>query len=176
MKKSLLIATVLLSFSFTFAQTKEEIQLSNARMEKIQKMETPKSTSVASLDDLNVIIGASAIESASITPLLKGLYYRSVGESTDGIADVIVKKPSLAECQELAARILTQVKTVQTITSSLPSVTEEAKAIKNPLKLAKVASSLGYVKTAVSLLGEETLFQSKAIKNIIQTLTSAGNL
>jgi len=176
MKKSLITATILLSFTFTFAQTKEEIQSSDARMAKIQKLETPKSTSIATLDDLNVTLGASAIESASITPLLKGLYYRSVGESTDGVADVTIKKPSLAECQELASRILTQVKTVQTITSSLPLVTEEAKTIKNPLKLAKVASSLGYVKTAVSLLGEETLFQSKAIKSIIQTLTSAGNL
>lgn len=176
MKKSLLISTVLLSFTFTFGQTNEEIESSKERVEKIQKLKTPKSTSVASLDDLNVTIGASALESASITPLLKGLYYRSVGENTDGVADVTVKKPSLAECQELAARILTQVKTVQTITSSLPEVTEEAKTIKNPLKLAKVASSLGYIKTAVSLLGEETLFQSKAINSIIQTLTTSGNL
>lgn len=176
MNKIFVAAFIIAACTSIFAQTKEEIQSSNARMEKMQKLEIPKSTSIASLDDLNIAVGAAAIESASITPLLKGIYYRSVGESTDGIVDVTVKKPSLAECKELASRILTQVKIVQTITSSLPSVTEEAKTIKNPLKLAKVASSLGFVKTAVSILGEETMFQSKAINNIIQTLTSSGNL
>ena len=65
---------------------------------------------------------------------------------------------------------------MQVISSLLPSVASDAKEIKNPLKLAKIASSLSYVKTAVSVLGEETMFQSKAINTIIQTLTSSGNL
>ena len=176
MKTILLAAFLMASSTAAFAQTKEEISSSDARIEKIQKLETPKSTSIASLDNLNVTLGASALESAAITPILKNFYYRSIGQTTDGVADVTVKKPSLAECQDLAARILTQVKIVQTITAMLPAVTGDAKSITNPLKLAKVASSLGYVKTAVSLLGEETMFQSSAIKSIIQTLTSSGNL
>lgn len=176
MNRILVAAFIIVACNVVFGQTKEEIQSSNERIEKIQKLEMPKSTSVASIDELNVTLGNAALESASITPLLKGLYYRSVGESADGIVDVTVKKPTLEECKELAARILTQVKVVQGISSLLPSVASDAKEIKNPLKLAKVASSLSYVKTAVSVLGEETMFQSKAINTIIQTLTSSGNL
>ena len=162
--------------SILFSQTKEEIQESKTRLEKIQKLESPKVSSLTSLDELNTKIGTSAIESAMITPLLENLYTRSIGENVDGIIDVTVKKPTLAECQELAARIFSQVQNVQTFTSSFSSVAEEAKSFRNPMKLGKVVSSMNYAKNALSVLGEETLFQSKAIKSIITTLQSASNL
>lgn len=162
--------------SILFSQTKEEIQESKIRLEKIQKLESPKVSSLTSLDELNNKIGTSALESANITPLLQNLYTRSIGENIDGITDVTVKKPTLAECQELATRIFSQVQNMQTFSSSFSSVVEEAKSFRNPMKLGKVASSMNYAKTAISVLGEETLFQSKAIKSIITTLQSAGNL
>jgi hypothetical protein len=170
------LSLVFIGANLLNAQTKEEINQSIERNEKISKLESPKSTSIASLDDLTVNVGAAALESTSITPLLQNLYYRSIGETKDGIADVTIKKPSLDECKELAARILKQTEKIQTIATILPNVTSETSSIKNPLKLPKILTSLNYAKTAMSLLGEESIFQAKAIKSIISTLSTGNNL
>lgn len=92
------------------------------------------------------------------------------------MSDVTVKKPSLDECKELATRILSQTEKIQNLTSLLSNVTNETSNIKNPLKLPKILSSVNYAKTAISLLGEETVFQANAIKNIISTLSTGNNL
>ena len=170
------LSIVLIGANFLNGQTKEEIAQSIERIEKISKLESPKSTSVASLDNLTVNIGEVALESTNITPLLQNLYYRSIGETKDGVADVTIKKPSLEECKELATRILKQTQKIQEISALVPNVTSETSSIKNPLKLPKILSSLNYAKTAISLLGEESLFQVKAIKNIIGTISSGNNL
>ena len=170
------LSIVLIGANFLNGQTKEEIAQSIERIEKISKLESPKSTSVASLDNLTVNIGEVALESTNITPLLQNLYYRSIGETKDGVVDVTVKKPSLDECKELATRILSQTEKIQNLTSLLSNVTNETSNIKNPLKLPKILSSVNYAKTAISLLGEETVFQANAIKNIISTLSSGNNL
>ena len=176
MKKIITLSFIVLGTMFVNAQTKEEIQKSQERYEKILKLETPKPTSISSLDELTVNVGATAVESANITPLLQNLYYRSIGETKDGVSDVTVKKPSLDECKELATRILSQTGKIQNLTSLLSNVTNETSNIKNPLKLPKILSSVNYAKTAISLLGEETVFQANAIKNIISTLSSGNNL
>ena len=176
MKKIITFSIIVLGTMFVNAQTKEEIQKSQERYEKILKLETPKSTSISSLDELTVNVGATAVESANITPLLQNLYYRSIGETKDGVSDVTVKKPSLDECKELATRILSQTEKIQNLTSLLSNVTNDTSNIKNPLKLPKILSSVNYAKTAISLLGEETVFQANAIKNIISTLSTGNNL
>lgn len=176
MKKIITLLGIFIGANLLFAQTKEEIAKSSERNEKILKLEAPKSSSIASLDDLTVNVGATALESTNITPLLQNLYYRSIGETKDGIADVTIKKPSLEECKELAARILKQTEKVQQISSLISNVTNETSSIKNPLKLPKILSSLNYAKTAISLLGEESIFQAKAIKSIINTISTGNNL
>ncbi|WDF47614.1 hypothetical protein PQ459_03780 [Chryseobacterium sp. KACC 21268] len=177
MKKLLSAVLLIASFVFTMAQTsREEFKASMERVEKLGKLSAPKQTSVATLDNVNSEIGNSAKEAMSITPILQNLYYRSIGQTSDGVTDVKVKKPSLKECEELAARIFSQSQNLKTITSNLTSVSSESMAVTNPLKLAKVTSAVKYAKTASSILGEETLFQSKAIKSIIQTVKSSGNL
>ena len=176
MKKIITLSVILFGIIFANAQTKEEINQSQERNEKIIKLETPKSTSITSLDDLTSSVGAAALESTNITPLLQNLYFRSIGETKDGVADVTIKKPSLEECKELAARILKQTEKIQQISSLIPSVTNETSSVKNPLKLPKILSSLNYAKTAISLLGEESIFQAKAIKSIINTISTGSNL
>ena len=176
MKKIITLSVILFGIIFANAQTKEEINQSQERNEKIIKLETPKSTSITSLDDLTSSVGAAALESTNITPLLQNLYFRSIGETKDGVADVTIKKPSLEECKELAARILKQTEKIKQISSLIPSVTNETSSVKNPLKLPKILSSLNYAKTAISLLGEESIFQAKAIKSIINTISTGNNL
>ena len=177
MKKLLFTALLLATFTVSFAQTsREDFKASMERMEKLKKLSAPKATSVNTLDDLNNKIGSSALESISITPLLQNLYFRSIGETSDGVTDVSVKKPTVKECEELAARILSQSKNVESLTSSITSATTEATKVTNPLKLVKITSAVNYAKNASTLLGTETLFQSKAIKSIMETLKTAGNL
>ncbi|WP_300670099.1 hypothetical protein [Soonwooa sp.] len=177
MKKLLLTALLLATFTVSFAQTsREDFKASMERMEKLKKLSVPKTTSINTLDDLNNKIGSSAVEAISITPLLQNLYYRSVGQTNDGVTDVSVKKPTMKECEELAARIFLQSKNVEALSSSITSATSEATKVTNPLKLVKITSAVNYAKDASSLLGTETLFQTKAIKSIMETLKTAGNL
>ena len=51
MKKIITFSIIVLGTMFVNAQTKEEIQKSQERYEKILKLETPKSTSISSLDE-----------------------------------------------------------------------------------------------------------------------------
>lgn len=177
MKKILSATLLVASFVFAMAQTsREDFKKSMERVEKLSELSAPKQTSVATLDNMNSEIGNSAKEAMAITPVLQNLYYRSIGQTSDGVTDVKVKKPSLKECEELAARIFLQTKNVQSLTSNLTSVSSESMSVTNPLKLAKVTSAVKYAKTASTILGEESLFQSKAIKSIMQTLKSSGNL
>jgi len=177
MKKILLAAFIFASLTSAIAQTsREDFKASMERVQKLGKLSAPKSTSVATLDNLNTEIGNSARESMLISPLLQNLYYRSIGQTNDGVTDVKVKKPTLKECEELAVRILSQSKNIQSFTSNLTSVSSESMSITNPLKMAKVGSAVKYAKSASGILGEESVFQTKAIKSIIQTVKSAGNL
>lgn len=178
MKKLLSAALIIASFAFVTAQStsREEFKASMERVEKLGKLSFPKQTSVATLDNMNGDIGNSAKESMAITPILQNLYYRSIGQTSDGVTDVKVKKPTLKECEVLAARILVQSQNLKGITSNLTSVSSESMSVTNPLKMAKVTSAVKYAKTASTILGEESLFQSKAIKSIIQTVKSSGNL
>lgn len=176
MNKILLAAFLLAASTSVFGQTKEEIESSKERIAKIQKLETPKDTSIQSIDDLQVKIGSTALESVAITPLLQNFYYRSIGQSADGITDVTIKKPTLAEVTELSLRIYAQKNNLEQITSALATASQDASATKNPLKLSKALSAVNYAKNAVALLGEETVFQVNAIQSMIQTLSTSGNL
>ncbi|TDX86321.1 hypothetical protein [Epilithonimonas xixisoli] len=177
MKKLLMAAFVFASLTSAIAQTsREDFKASMERVEKLGKLSAPKTTSVTTLDKLNSEIGDSAKESMKISPLLQNLYYRSIGQTNDGVTDVKVKKPTLKECEELALRIFSQSKNVQAFAANVTSVSSESMSVTNPLKLAKIGSAVKYAKNASTILGEESVFQTKAIKSIIQTVKSAGNL
>jgi len=176
MNKLLLAAVLLTAYTNVFGQTQDQIETSKQRIIKIQKLETPKETAISSIDGLQIKIASTALESAAITPLLQNLYYRSVGQSVDGVTDVTVKKPTLRELEELAVRIYSQSKNLENISSDVASASKDASEIKNPLKIAKALQAVNYAKTAVALLGEETLFQATAIKSMIQTIRTSENL
>mgnify|MGYP006894046424 FL=1 len=87
------------------AQTAEEMQASKERAAKLEKLVQPKNCGIATIDGLTSAAGLVAVESIQITPLLQGMYYRSIGQTEDGVTDVTVKKPTLDELKELSARI-----------------------------------------------------------------------
>lgn len=172
----LLMASVALNV--LMAQTPEEMQASKERYAKLEKAikNAPKDCSVPDVDKLAASVTATMAESVGITPLLEGLYYRSIGQTEDGVTEVTVKKPTLDECLELSARIALQAKAVQAATESVEPAAKAVKDIKNPLKGAKALKVLDYSKDALSVVAEETAYQTKAIASIIETVKSADNL
>lgn len=104
------------------------------------------------------------------------MYYRSIGQTEDGVTDVTVKKPTLEELTELSARIGTQAAAVAAATKLVPAAGEELKGVKNPMKLAAATKSVKYSKDVLEIVGVESAFQVKAIADMIKTATSNDNL
>lgn len=160
------------------AQTPEEMNASKERCAKLEKLseKAPKQCNVKSVDGLAGSTTVVLAESIEITPLLEGLYYRSIGQTEDGVTDVTVKKPTLEECTELSSRIAVQAVAVKAATELIEPTAADLKTLKNPRVAAKAVKSLDYSKDALIILGEETAYQTKAIASIIETIKSADNL
>lgn len=181
MKRFLMCAIVLMAsvaLNVLMAQTPEEMQASKERYAKLEKAlkKTPKDCSVSGVDGLAASVTLTMIESVRITPLLEGLYYRSVGKTEDGVTEVTVKKPTLEECLELSEAITVQAAAVKAATELVEPAAKQVKEIKNPLTGAKALKSLNYSKDALAVVAEETTYQTKAIASIIETIKSADNL
>lgn len=181
MTKLLFVAfTLLVSFaSFIQAQTKEEFQVARERYAKLEKLSQKlplKQTGLQGVDGLATGSTAVMVESMQITPLIENLYYRSIGESNDGIADVTVKKPTLEECEELAVRITNQSLAAKATAELVKGASDDVKGLKNPLTAAKAVKSVDFSKDVLAIIGEESVFQVKAIAEIIKTIKSADNL
>lgn len=176
MKKVVLCMMALVCAVSVSAQTAEEMQASKERAAKLEKLVQPKNCGIATVDGLTSAVGLVAVESIQITPLLQGLYYRSIGQTEDGVTDVTVKKPTLEELTELSARIGTQAAAVAAATKLVPAAGEELKGVKNPMKLAAATKSVKYSKDVLEIVGVESAFQVKAIADMIKTATSNDNL
>lgn len=176
MKKVVLCMMALVCAVSVSAQTAEEMQASKERAAKLEKLVQPKNCGIATVDGLTSAAGLVAVESIQITPLLQGLYYRSIGQTEDGVTDVTVKKPTLEELTELSTRIGTQAAAVAAATKLVPAAGEELKGVKNPMKLAAATKSVKYSKDVLEIVGVESAFQVKAIADMIKTATSNDNL
>ena len=167
-----------LSTNVLMAQTPEEMKESSLRAEKLEKLskKAPKQTEITSIDGLAASTTIVMLESIAITSILQNLYYRSIGQTEDGVTDVTVKKPTLEECLTLSKRITEQSVAVKATNELIQKAADELKTVKNPMKMAKASKSLDYSKDALGVVGLETTFQLKAIESIIQTVKSADNL
>lgn len=167
-----------LSMNVLYAQTSDELKESSLRMEKLEKLskKAPKETGIASIDGLAGSTTLVMVESIAITPILNNLYYRSIGQTEDGVTDVTVKKPTVEECVTLSQRITEQSIAVKATNELVKKAADELKTEKNPMKLAKATKSLDYSKDALGIVGLETTFQLKAIESIIETVKSTDNL
>lgn len=180
MKKVLVMSVVLffMGFSVVSAQTKEEMKASQARYEKLADLlkKEPKTTGVGEIDTyVTNVLNASKL-SQSLTEQLQGLYFRSIGETKDGVTDVNVKKPTVEELTALAGTIATQAVTVKDAATSAEAALNASKEQKNPMKVAKIASALGFTKDAYPIVVEESAAQAKAIQGMIETAKTAKNL
>ena len=172
MKKLFVFTLALFLTANAFAQTQEEMELIKEGLTKVTKLlNLPKITKLSGIDELAQKCKDIADNSVEITPLLENLYYSSIGENNDGVADVSVKKPTLSEAIELSKRISNQTKFIKDAGELLPGAADEIKSIKNPLQIKNATSSLKYSKDVLATTGEQTILQAKAIANIIQTLS-----
>jgi hypothetical protein len=175
---SLLLVALVFACGVSNAQTKEEMQASQARYEKLVKLckNEPKRTGVGDVDTYVSSVYVSAIAAIATTEQLQDLYYRQIGETKDGVTDVAIKKPTVEELTALSATIATQAVAITGATQAADNALKASKEQKNPLKAAKVTSSLAFTKDAYPILVEESALQTKAIAEMIETAKTSKNL
>ncbi|WP_303004809.1 hypothetical protein [Bacteroides congonensis] len=160
------------------AQTKEEMKASQERMEKLANLcqKEPKTTGVGEVDSYVKNVHGAAILSMATTEQLHDLYYRQIGETKDGVQDVTIKKPTIEELTALSVTIAAQAVTIKDAAASADKALTASKSQKNPLKVAKITTALAFTKNAYPVLLEESVAQTKAIAQMIETAKTAKNL
>ncbi len=179
MKKVLIVIVAMLMMGVTVnAQTKEEMQASQKRTENLQSLiaKYPKPTGLADVDAYGEAVYNAAVMAVANSEQLEGFYYRSIGETKDGITDVNIKKPTVEECMSLASTIAAEAVSVKQAADLAKAAAEQAKSEKNPMKAAKVAKMTKFTVDVMPVLTEESVAQGKAINDMIETLKTAKNL
>lgn len=179
--KKLFICSIALLCAVTnvaVAQTAEEVEAMNERRAKLAELcdQEPKSTGNGDVDGYAKDLYTAAVLSIGISEQLDGLYYRSIGETKDGVTDVDVKKPSLEELQELGVAVAAQAKTVASAAEKAEKAAKAAKDVKNPMAKAKCAKGIAYTAKVAPILAAESASQVKMIAEMIKTASTADNL
>lgn len=182
------LSLILVMQQNTFAQkTKDELKAEREvlkaemkskdaedRKAKFEKLTEPKTSGISSVDGLATNSTKMLVSTKEINAIVPEMYKRTVGESVDGVADVTVKKPTLAELTDLGLNIATQIKAVSDASAS---VTTASADIKNAgmMQAPKGTKSLNYSKEVLGLVLPELNLNLKVVNNLIATLKSSGN-
>lgn len=144
------------------------------RKTKFAKLEAPKASGVASVDQLATNSTTILISTKAINVQIPEMYKRTIGETIDGVTDVTVKKPTVEELMTLASIVAVQIKAVADASTA---VTTASADIKNAslMQAPKATKSLNYSKDVLALSGTELQLNLKVINNLIATLKSANN-
>lgn len=180
MKKFLFLTVALftMSVSFSFAQTKADIQASVDRYAKLQKLcaKQPKETGVADVDAYVEGVYTAAVASLSSSELLQNLYYRQIGETKDGVTDVSIKKPTVEELMALGETLTVEGVSIAEAAKGAETAIKSSKENKNPMKAAKIATAIAFTTDVYPILLEESGAKISIIKQMIETAKSANNL
>jgi hypothetical protein len=144
------------------------------RKAKFEKLEAPKSSGVASVDQLATSSAAILVATKEINAQIPEMYKRTIGETIDGVTDVTVKKPTLEELGALALLIGVQIKAVADASAAVTNAPNDIKSA-SPMQAPKATKVLGFTKDALALAGPELQLSSKVINNLIATMKSANN-
>ena len=144
------------------------------RKEKIAKLEPPKTSGVASIDNLAGNSTSILTSTKDINTQVPEMYKRTIGETVDGVTDVTVKKPTKEELATLALTLATQIKAVADATASVAGASADVKTA-SLMAAGKATKSLNYSKEALALAGPELQMNLKVVKNLIATLKSDNN-
>jgi seryl-tRNA synthetase len=144
------------------------------RKAKFEKLEAPKPSGVASVDQLATNSTSILTSTKSINAQIPELYKRTIGETVDGVTDVTVKKPTVEELAALALTITTQIKAVADASTAVTTASSDVKSA-SPMQAPKATKSLNYSKEVLALVGPELQLNLKVVNNLIATLKSANN-
>lgn len=182
------LSLILVMQQNTFAQkTKDELKAerevlksemkskdAEERKAKFEKLTEPKTSGIASVDELAANSSKMLLSTKEINVLIPEMYKRTVGESVDGIADVTVKKPTLDELTSLGLNIATQIKTVSDMSSTVAAASTDLKGA-GIMQAPKGGKSLNFSKDVMALVLPELNMNLKVVNNLIATLKSSGN-
>ena len=179
MKKFLVVAAAVFAMNVTsvFAQTKDAIQASVDRCAKLEKLcaKTPKKSGVSDVDTYVTGVLNAAQASITTSQQLQDLYYRQIGETKDGVTDVTVKKPTVEELVAFGATLTAEGVSIANAAKGAEGALKASKEVKNPMKVAKIASALAFTKDAYPILLEESTAKVEIIKQMIETAKSSSN-
>lgn len=144
------------------------------RKAKFEKLEAPKPSGVASVDQLATNSTSILTSTKAINAQIPELYKRTIGETVDGVTDVTVKKPTVEELAALALTITTQIKAVADASTAVTTASADIKNA-SPMQAPKAIKALIYSKDALALAGPELQLNLKVINNLIATLKSSNN-
>lgn len=144
------------------------------RQTKFENLKPPKPSGIATVDDLATSSTAMLKSTKKNNEIIPDLYKRTIGETTDGVTDVTVKKPSLVELTTLSANIAKQIKAVSESSTAIKNASADIKKA-SPMKAPKGTKSLNYSKEVISLVGPELDLQQKVVTHLITTLKSSKN-
>ncbi|HAN76724.1 MAG TPA: hypothetical protein DCQ31_02540 [Bacteroidales bacterium] len=145
------------------------------RTEKMDKLEAPKPCEIQSVDGLAINATTMLLASKENSKLIPEMYKRTIGETTDGVTDVTVKKPTLQELIDLSVNLATQIKAISDASANIAGASDEISKEKNPMKIGKATKVLNYSKEVISLLGPELQLNLKVVNNLIATMKSSNN-
>lgn len=173
------------------AQTKDDIQKSKERAEKLQLLcDGYKGSGNANVDGYGDAVKNAAILAIANSVQLENMYKRQIGETKDGVTDVTTTKPTLEEWMTFATTVAGEAASIKAATDKVQTAADEVKKMaassskeKNPMKAAKTvkaakatAAVVEFGNTATPILVEESAAQVKAVNEIIKTLKSGKNL
>lgn len=144
------------------------------RRTKYQKLEHPKPSGIASVDDLASNSTQILTSTKAINAQMPEMYKRTIGETMDGVTDVTVKKPTAQELLDLSANISTQIRAVSEASGAVTQASEDVKKA-SPLQAPKASKSLNYSREVISLVGPELELNLKLVTNLVATLRSSNN-
>ncbi len=182
------LSLILVMQQNTFAQnTKDELKVEREvlkaemkskdaedRKAKFEKLAEPKTSGISSVDGLASNSTKLLVSTKEINTIIPEMYKRTVGESVDGVADVTVKKPTLAELTDLGLNIATQIKAVSDASASVTTASADLKSA-GMMQAPKGAKSLNFSKDVLGLVLPELNLNLKVVNNLIATWKSSGN-
>lgn len=176
----------LINFS-TNAQTLEELKAmrdelkaelkGNAHLDRekrMEKLKEPGTVNLAAVDQLAASSFTVLTRSIEFGDLVPEMYKRVIGETVDGVTDVTVKKPTLAEVAELGANIASVIATLVQLQQAAKTAAEDVKKA-SPLQAPKAAKSMNFSREVIELTLPELELNAKVVKNLIETIKSSKN-
>jgi len=176
----------LINFS-TNAQTLEELKAmrdelkaelkGNAHLDRekrMEKLKEPGTVNLAAVDQLAASSFTVLTRSIEFGDLVPEMYKRVIGETFDGVTDVTVKKPTLAEVAELGANIASVIATLVQLQQAAKTAAEDVKKA-SPLQAPKAAKSMNFSREVIELTLPELELNAKVVKNLIETIKSSKN-